>query len=104
MDINNIYFLEKSGFKYTKSKVPKNIRNYFIFAMSLNDKQEISNIIVLSEFVVLLLDKYLKSINLNLQSKNILWDKNLSEIKYSTENMILINKKIDKIIQYINKH
>jgi hypothetical protein len=104
MDINNIYFLEKTGSKYTTSKVPRNMRNYLIFAMSINDKQELDNIMVLSENVILFLDRYLKSINLNLKSKNISWDKDLSETKYSEENMLLINKKIDKIIQYINKH
>lgn len=51
-DINSIYSLEKILNKYTKTKVPEDIRNYFIFSVIENDNYELNNIFVLSENVI----------------------------------------------------
>jgi len=107
-DINKIYSLEKNIFKinnkiksYILTKVPNNIRNYFIFAVSMNDSYELNNIMVLSELVIVMLKKYFDFMKIKLFFKNTNFNREYSrdiyqEIKYNN-----ILKKIDKIIKYI---
>jgi hypothetical protein len=101
-DINNIYSLEIILDKYTKTKVPVDVRNYYVFEIGMNDFNELNNILVLSENVILTLDKYFKLQGLNLFKKNTSFDKELGKNIYPNK-YDEIMKKIDKIIEYITK-
>jgi hypothetical protein len=100
-DINIIYSLEKINNKYSKTKVPEDKRNYLIFNMDMNDYYELNNILVLSENVVNILDKYFKSVGINLFKKNIIFNNEYAESIYQEDKYNNILKKIDKIIKYI---
>jgi hypothetical protein len=101
-DINNIYSLETIFDKYTSTKVPSDIRNFYIFEINMNDYYELNNILVLSENVINLLDEYLNILGINLFKINI----NLDKIKIQNiypDKYVNIIKKIDKITEYILK-
>lgn len=99
-DINNIYSLEIILDKYTKTKVPADIRNYYVFEIGMNDFNELNNILVLSENVIITLDKYFKLQGLNLFKKNTSFNKELAKNMYPNK-YYDITKKIDKITEYI---
>lgn len=99
-DINNIYSLETILNKYTRTKVPADIRNFYIFEVNMNDLNELNNILVLSENVILTLDKYFKLQGINLFKKNTLFNNELSQVVYQDKYNDIM-KKIDKITEYI---
>jgi len=101
-DINNVYSLEKILDKYTKTKVPADIRNYYIFNIGMNDFNELNNILVLSENVISTLDEYFKFKGLNFLKKNTSFNKELAKNMYP-DKYDEIMKKIDKINEYITK-
>lgn len=109
-DLNLLFRLEKISFtlgkkniEFTKTKVPQDISNYFIFGVSMNDNHDLTNIMVLSELVINYLNQYFDSIGLNLFKKNKNFNKELLIRNYDDENKReMILKKIDKIIEYIN--
>lgn len=100
-NINSVYSLEKVSNKYVKTKVPSDIRNYYVFAINIGDDNELSNITVLNENVANLIDIYVKSLNIKIV-KNIIVDKEKIQYihQYNYEDIL---EKIDKIIEYINK-
>jgi hypothetical protein len=108
-DLNILYRLEKISFvignkkiEYTKTKVPQDISNYYIFGVGMNDNYDLTNIMVLSELVVNYLDRYFKSIGLSLFKKNDKFSKELLAKNYDDEiKREMILKKIDKVIEYI---
>ena len=102
-DINRIYGLEKIMSKYTKTKVPSEIRNDLIFGVGMNDNYDLSNIMVLSENVVNLLDKFLLKQNTNLFKKQNVLDKELANLDYQEDKFTKIMNSIDKIYKFINK-
>ena len=94
-DINRIYGIEKNIIKlserktisFASTKVPEDLRNYYIFAVDMNDYLDINN--------------FLKSIGVNLFYKNLsLLDQEILREIYQTKYNDII-KKIDKIIKYI---
>jgi hypothetical protein len=107
-DINKIYGIEKNVIKlnekkiisFTSTKVPNDLRNFYIFAVGMNDQYDLTNIMVLSELVINFLNNYFKTIGMNLFSKNLLFNdeifKEIFSNKYDN-----VMKKIDKIIKYI---
>lgn len=106
-DINRIYGLEKNTFKlndkksitFLSTKVPGDIRNYYIFAVNINDDMNLTNIMFLSEYVINLLNNYFTEIKINLFSKNLTYNFNELKEKYQSKPEII--EKIDKIIKYI---
>ena len=101
-DINYIYSIETILNKYVRTKVPSDIRNFFVFAINMNDYNELNNIMILNENVINTLDKYFEFYGINMFKKNILFNKEKAEALYQHKyNDIL--KKIDKITEYINK-
>lgn len=101
-DVNNIYSLEIIFNNYTKTKVPSNIRNYYIFEVNMNDQNELNNIMVLSENVINILNKYFNSFGINLFKKNTSFDNKFAQDMYQDKYYDIL-KKIDKIIKYITK-
>lgn len=101
-DINNIYSLEMILDKYIKTKVPSDIRNFYVFEVNANDLNELNNILVLSENTVRTLDKYFKLLGVNLFKKNTLFNNVVAQDIYQ-DKYPYIMKKIDKITEYINK-
>ena len=107
-NINKIYMLDKINIElsttktisFTKTKVGKDIRNYFIFGMGMNDIYDLESICFLSEYVVAMLENYLKLTKMNLHKKNIVLNENLCRDLYQ-DKFDKIKKKIDKIIEYI---
>jgi hypothetical protein len=94
-DINNIYSI-------IKTKVPSDIRNFYVFEVNMNDLNELNNILVLSENVINIMDKYFKVSGINLSKKNTLFNKKLAQDIYQDKYDTII-KKIDKITEYITK-
>ena len=111
-DINILFRLEKVDFllgkkkiEFTKTKVPQNISGYYIFGVSMNDNYDLTNIMVLSEFVVNCVDKYFKSIGLSLFKKNDNFSQEMLIKNYDDEKKReMILKKIDKITEYIRQN
>ena len=107
-DINKIYGIEKNTFKlnekktisFTSTKVPIDLRNFFIFAVGMNDQYDLNNIMVLSELVINFLNNYFKSIGVNLFSKKLTFDEEIYKEIFPNKYINLM-KKIDKIIKYI---
>ena len=97
----NIKLSEDKILNFTLTKVYQDIRNYFLFALDMNDYYDLNNIIVLSEFVIKILDNYLKSININLFRKNLNFNNEFCKELYQENKFNIIIKKIDKIIEYI---
>ena len=101
-DINQIYSLETNIFNenVTKTKVPNDIRNFYIFGLGINDGMELNNIMVLSELVITILNDYFKLIGLNMFKTNLIRDEQkcigIYQDKYDG-----IKQKIDKITKYI---
>ena len=109
-DINRIYMLEEINIKlsetkiinFTKTKVYKDIRNYFIFAVNINDNYDLESIFVLSENIINILNNYFISSNINLFKKNIIFNKELCLGLYQEDKFNYVIKKIYKIIDYLN--
>ena len=96
-DINYVYLIELYLNKYLKTKVPPDIRNFIIFAVDMNDYNEVSSIIVINENTLLLLDKYfIKSKGI----KNVIFDKKKAKDFYQ-HNYDNLLKKIDNITEYL---
>jgi hypothetical protein len=110
-DINKIYSIEKNTFKlnekktvsFTSTKVPIDLRNFYIFAVGINDSYELNNIMVLSELVILFLNNYFKSIGINQFYKNLSFNEELYKELFPDKYFDVI-KKIDKIIKYIREN
>lgn len=100
-DINYIYTLEIVLNKYIATKVPRDIRNYIIFGVDINDSYELNNIMVLNEIVLNVLNKYLELSGLKLFNKNKNFNKEKALTIYQDKYDEII-KKIDKIIEYIS--
>lgn len=101
-DINTIYSLETIMEKYTRTKVPSDIRNFIIFSTNMNDYNELNNIMVLGEDVVSMLNDYLKSMGIALNIKNKILDEEKAKGIYQDKYPNIL-KKIDKIIEYISR-
>lgn len=101
-DINMLYTLETIFDKYTKTKVPTDIRNYYILGMGFNDNLELNNIMVINENIIIMLDEYFNTIGVNLFKKNTYFDKEKALYIYGDKYMNIL-KKIDKITEYIDK-
>ena len=107
-DINKIYGIEKIMFKlnekktisFTSTKVPIDLRNFYIFAVGMNDEYDLKNIMVLSELIINFLNSYFKSIGVNLFSKNLLFNEEICKEIFPNKYQNIM-KKIDKIIKYI---
>jgi hypothetical protein len=110
-DVNKIYGIEKNEIKinnkktitFLSTKVPADIRNYYIFAIDIDDYLEIKYLMVLTENIINFLNNYFKSIGLNLFSTNTSFNDELSREKYQSKYFNII-KKIDKIIKYIRNY
>lgn len=110
-DINKIYGIEKNEIKYNdkktitflSTKVPSDIRNYYIFAVDIDDYLEIKNLMILTENVINFLNDYFKSIGVNLFVTNLSFNEELCKEKYQSKYTNII-KKIDKIIKYIRNN
>lgn len=110
-DVNKIYGIEKNEIKinnkktitFLSTKVPADIRNYYIFAVDIDDYLQIKNLMILTENIINFLDNYFKSIGINLLGSNLLFNDELCKEKYQTKYYDII-KKIDKIIKYIREH
>lgn len=99
-DINNIYSLETIFDKFIKTKVPNDIRNFYIFELGMNDANQLNNIMILNEYLINILNYYFNSSNINLKNKNLIFNKEQAIYKYKDKYTDII-KKIDKIKQYI---
>ena len=101
-DINYIYTLKTILNKYVMTRVPPDIRNYFIFTIDMNDYNELSNIMILNENVINALNKYFTLSKINMFNKNVIFDKVKAQAFYQY-NYPEILKKIDKVTEYITK-
>lgn len=101
MNINNIYSLETIFDKYVKTKVPSDIRNFYIFIIDANDSNGLNNIMVLSGDLINGLNQYFNELGINLKKKNMIFDKERAMSKYQDKYTDIL-KKIDKIIEYMN--
>jgi len=100
-DINYIYSIEVILNKYIMTKVPSDIRNFYILAIDMNDNNELNNIMVINENVINILNDFLKISNAFVSSsKNINFDNEKAKILYQ-DKYINVIKKIDKITEYI---
>jgi hypothetical protein len=88
--------------KYTRTKVPSDIRNFIIFGTSMNDYNELNNIMVLGEDVVSMLNDYLKSMGIALNIKNKILDEEKAKGIYQDKYPNIL-KKIDKITEYMSR-
>ena len=100
-DVNYIYTLEIILNKYIMTKVPRDIRNYIIFGVDLNDSNELNNIMVINENVLVILNKYFELSGLKLLKKNNDFNKEKAKVIYQDKYNEII-KKIDKIMEYIS--
>ena len=109
-DINRIYGLTKNTIKLNESKtvswvttkVPEDIRNYFIFVVNIDDNYDIDNLMVFSELVIKMLDNYFTSIGIKSHVSNYIFnEENAKQLYQETDKFNNIMKKIDKIIKYI---
>lgn len=101
-DINYIFTLGFMLNKYIMTRVPRDIRNYIIFGVDVNDSNELNNIMILNESVLVLLNKYFELTGLNLFKKNNNFDKEKAYALYQYKYDEII-KKIDKIKVYISE-
>ena len=91
---------EKKTISFTSTKVPNELRNFYIFVVGINDNYDLNNIMVLSELIINFLNNYFKSIGVNLFSKKLTFDEEIYK-EIFPDKYINVMKKIDKIIKYI---
>lgn len=103
-DINYIYSIEIILNKFISTKVPSDMRNFYILAVKMNDYNELNNIMVISENVINVLNYFLNIfygfVNIN-TNKNINFDHHKAMDIYQDKYYNIV-KKIDKITEYIN--